>query len=111
MYRVGFEIPIISQIFLTEYFRCSYSSTVSHLITNCIIYYNTHLLSHLLTYKENAGDGHAAAGIKQVSPVAWQHINLYGRYEFNPRPAPLNIETIIQEWAQRQIDTELAATS
>ena len=51
------------------------------------------------------------ARLKQVSPVAWQHINLYGRYEFNQRPAPLNIETIIQESAQRQIDTELAATS
>ncbi|MGH0792501.1 Tn3 family transposase [Bacillus cereus] len=21
--------------------------------------------------------------LKQISPVAWQHINLYGRYEFH----------------------------
>jgi len=26
-----------------------------------------------------------AALVKQASPVAWQHVNLYGRYEFRKR--------------------------
>jgi len=40
----------------------------ARLITNCItIYYNAMLLSNLL---------------KQVSPVAWQHFDLYGAASF-----------------------------
>jgi len=30
-----------------------------------------------------------AALVKQASPVAWQHINLYGRYEFRKQPEPV----------------------
>ena len=72
----------------------------SRLITNCIIFYNASLLSKLLTYKESTGDVHGAALLKQVSPVAWQHINLYGRYEFSKRPELINMDEIIQELAQ-----------
>ena len=32
--------------------------------------------------------------------VAWQHINLYGRYEFNKRPKAINMKEIIQELSQ-----------
>jgi Tn3 transposase DDE domain len=42
-------------------------------------------LSKLLAHKESRGDMQGAALVKQVSPVAWQHINLYGRYEFRKR--------------------------
>ena len=45
--------------------------------------------------------------IKQVSPVAWQHINFYGRYEFAKGPEPINMEAIIQELAQIQVPYEL----
>jgi TnpA family transposase len=44
----------------------------ARLITNCIIYYNTMLLSNLIEYKEAAGDVQGANWLKQVSPVAWQ---------------------------------------
>ena len=54
----------------------------SRLITNCIIIYNATILSNLLAYRESVGDIEGAAALKKVSPVAWQHINLYGRYEF-----------------------------
>ena len=45
----------------------------------------------------------SAALLTQVSPVAWQHINLYGQYEFAKEPAPINLETIVAELAQRPI--------
>jgi hypothetical protein len=54
-------------------------SEYSRLITNCIIYYNATILSRLLAHKEAAGDREGTAMLKQVSPVAWQHINFYGR--------------------------------
>ena len=66
--------------FRTEYEQLLWSEC-SRLIANCIIYYNATILSHLLAHKENTGDKYGAELVKEVSPVAWQHINLYGRYE------------------------------
>ena len=40
------------------------------------------------------------AQLKNVSPVDWQHINLYGRYEFNKRPEVINMTDILQELSQ-----------
>jgi hypothetical protein len=72
----------------------------ARLMTNCIIYYNALLLSRLLDYKEAAGDVQEAALLKHISPVAWQHINLYGRYEFRHGPAAININEMVRELAQ-----------
>ena len=49
----------------------------SRLVTNCIIY---SISSRLLSYKDRIGDRPGAALVTQVSPVAWQHLNLQGRY-------------------------------
>jgi TnpA family transposase len=78
-------------------------SECSRLITNCIIYYNMTILSRLLAYKEATGDSAGVELLKPVSPVAWQHINLYGRYEFTKEPAPINLETMVEELARRPI--------
>jgi TnpA family transposase len=67
------------------------------LITNCIIYYNAAILSSLLEHIEKSGDFPGAALLKQISPVAWQHINFYGRYEFAKRPEPINMDAIVQK--------------
>ena len=83
----------------------------ARLITNCIIYYNATILSHLLAYKEKTGDVHAANMLKRISPVAWQHINLLGRYEFSKKPEDINMNEIIQELDQIQINSELAPTA
>lgn len=72
----------------------------ARLITNCIIYYNATLLSNVLNYKEAAGDAQGAVLLKQVSPVAWQHINMYGRYEFSKSPETIDIGAIVQELSQ-----------
>jgi hypothetical protein len=83
----------------------------SRLLTNCIIYYNATILSHLLAHQERTGDVQGAALLTHVSPVAWQHINLYGRYEFSRWPEAINMQAIMREVAQRQIAPELALTS
>lgn len=45
--------------------------------------------------------------MKQISPVAWQHINFYGKYEFNIRQEPVDMDTIIQELAQSKFISEI----
>ena len=58
---------------------------------------------NLLVYRKSNGDIHGANVLKQVSPVAWQHINFYGRYEFNKHVEFINMETIIHELAELQV--------
>ena len=79
--------------------------------TNTIGYYNMVLLSQLAAHKERAGDVQGAALLAHVSPVAWQHINFYGRYEFSTGPEAINLEEIIQELAQVLFPPALANSS
>jgi hypothetical protein len=69
-------------------------------------HYNATLLSKLLAHKESRGDMQGAALVKQVSPVAWQHVNLYGRYEFRKQPEPVHVDEIVRELAEIRIGTE-----
>jgi hypothetical protein len=80
----------------------------SRLVTNCIIYYNATILSHLLAHKEALGDHGGAALLKHVSPVAWHHINLHGRYKFRGLPSTIDIKAIVQELAQRPVTQAVA---
>jgi hypothetical protein len=75
-------------------------SECSRLITNCMIFYNATILSNLLLHKKSGGDHQGAALLSQVSPVAWQHINLHGRYQFNHQPESIDLHAIIQALAQ-----------
>ena len=79
----------------------------SRLIANCIIYYNATILSNLLSHKEKTGDSHGADLLKQISPVAWQHINLHGRYEFSKEPEHISIDDIVHELAQSPVKYDL----
>ena len=71
--------------------------------------YNSFLLSHLLAHKESKGDEEGTALLKQVSPVAWQHINLHGRYEFSKVPEEIDMNAIIHQVSQFPITQALAA--
>jgi Tn3 transposase DDE domain len=90
--------------FGTEYEQHLWSEC-SRLIANCIIFYNATLLSKLLAHKESQGDMQGAALVKQASPVAWQHVNLYGRYEFRKKPEPVDVDEIVRELAEIRIGT------
>jgi TnpA family transposase len=83
-------------------------SECARLITNCIIYYNAMLLSNVLAHKEGGGNTEGAALLKQISPVAWQHINLYGRYEFRKSPEFIDFDAIVRELTRAPIRSTLA---
>ena len=75
----------------------------SRLITNGIIFYNTTILSRVLAHKEATGDTAGTALISQVSPVAWQHINFYGRYEFTRGPDPIDVDAMVEALTQTPV--------
>ena len=81
----------------------------SRLITNCIISYNATILSTLLNHRESIGDIEGVAALKKVSPVAWQHINLYGRYEFTKAQDVIDMQEIIQEMVKGAISEKFGA--
>jgi hypothetical protein len=59
--------------------------------------FSTFVFSPLLEHQERIGDMQAADATKKVSPIAWQHINLHGRYEFLKQLDPINVGAIIRE--------------
>jgi len=71
------------------------------LIANCIIFYNALILSNVLRRQAEDGSSLAAGPLARVSPVAWQHINFYGRYEFTKSFQPIDIDEIVQELLSR----------
>lgn len=71
----------------------------SRLITNAVIYYNTVLLSRVSAQKQEAKDLDALARIQGISPVAWQHINLYGSFEFSPSTSKVDIDALVAQYA------------
>jgi hypothetical protein len=56
------------------------SNQCARLIANAIIYYNSAILSRLLTKFEASGNAKALAMIKKISPTAWRHVHLNGHY-------------------------------
>ncbi|SGZ15090.1 Transposase [Moritella viscosa] len=64
-------------------YQVSQWNDCARLISNCIIYYNSALLSAFLKMHEQNGRQDIVDIIARLSPVAWQHINLNGEYSFN----------------------------
>ena len=73
-------------------------------LTNCIIAYNATILSDLLQHHQRAGNTHQSEILRRVSPVAWQHINFHGRYEFNKPPQIVDVASLVQQLAQYDIE-------
>lgn len=74
----------------------------SRLIANAIIYYNTLLLSRVYEQKLATSDQEAIAIVKGISPIAWQHINLYGTFEFSTAPPKVDIDAVVAYYADPQ---------
>ena len=85
--------------FKTEYEQKIWNEC-SRLVANCIIYYNASILSNVLAHREKIGDEAGLAMLKKVSPVAWQNVNLQGRFQFHNRPEPIDMDAIIQHLSQ-----------
>ena len=89
--------------FSTEYEQQIWGDC-ARLLTNCVIYYNATILSDLLIHSDRSGDAARVSRLSQVSPVAWQHINFYGRYEFNRQPELIDMKAILQQLIQLSLE-------
>jgi hypothetical protein len=83
----------ISRTFLAEYFPAS--RLVANFDSFPWAYAQGYMLSPLRGWNL----------LMQVSPVAWQHINFYGRYEFGKHPDAIDLEYIIQEMVRRRFES------
>jgi TnpA family transposase len=84
--------------------RSEYEQTIcqecNRLICNIIVYYNSYLLSQLLLKKEKMGHLDEIEKLKQMTPISWAHINLYGKYVFHQSNDFQNINEIIAQLDQ-----------
>ena len=67
----------------------------SRFIANCIIYYNAMILSKIYEAQKALGNLEALDLIKRLSPIAWRHININGRYEFTSDDAEIDLDQMI----------------
>jgi Tn3 transposase DDE domain len=79
------------------------------LIANAVIFYNATLLSALYQHYQLV-DPSMAKQILRFSPVAWQHINFIGKYEFYNRGDVLNIQELIKDLIA-SFETDISSAS
>ena len=71
------------------------SNQCARQIANAIIYYNSAILSHLLTKCEASGNAKAVALIPKISPAAWRHILLNGHYTFQSGGKMIDLDALV----------------
>jgi hypothetical protein len=64
-------------------------------VANAIIYYNSAILSRLLTKCEADQNVKALELLKKTSPAAWRHIHMNRHYAFHGNTPPLDLDAII----------------
>jgi TnpA family transposase len=69
----------------------------ARLLALCIIFYNAYLLSKIFDYYQAKKMTEEANKIIRLSPVAWQHINLIGQYNFTSEVALLDLDSVIEQ--------------
>ncbi len=57
----------------------------------------------MLAELETRGELASAEVIKRVSPVAWQHINFYGRYQFDADFTPVDFARLRQQLSSEEV--------
>ncbi len=71
------------------------SNQCARLIANAIIYYNSAILSRLLTTYEANQKTKALALLNKISPAAWRHIHLNGHYTFRGGGHVIDLDVIV----------------
>ena len=72
----------------------------ARLLAICIIFYNAYLLSALYERCKDKGMTDECEAIIKLSPVAWQHISLVGKYEFATNAALPALDVVVKEWTR-----------
>lgn len=65
------------------------------LVANAIIFFNSYILTRLLEQMEEENKTDMVDRIKKVSPIAWGHINLGGRFKLTCQNETINIERML----------------
>ena len=73
------------------------SNQCARLIANAVIYYNSAILSRLLTKYEASGNAKALPLITQISPTAWRHILLNGHYTFQSDGKMIDLDALVAD--------------
>ena len=71
------------------------SNQCARLLANAVIYYNSAILSRLVTRYEASQNARGLALLKQTSPVAWRHIHLNGHYTFRGSGQVIDLDAIL----------------
>ncbi len=69
----------------------------SRLMANCIIYFNSVMLSYVLDSYERQGKVELIQSMARTSPVAWVHILMGGKYAFDHLKDTPDLQTMITE--------------
>ncbi|WP_425361609.1 Tn3 family transposase [Candidatus Tisiphia endosymbiont of Ceraclea dissimilis] len=69
----------------------------ARLLAICIIFYNAYLLSEIYAHCKNKGMTEECKKVIRLSPVAWQHISLVGKYEFTTNVELPKLDTIMAQ--------------
>ena len=69
----------------------------ARLIAICIIFYNASLLSGIYEHFRKRNMLKECAKIIRLSPIAWIHINLIGKYEFSTNVILLDLDSVVKE--------------
>lgn len=69
----------------------------ARLLAICIIFYNASLLSGIYEHCRNNGMLEECKKVIRLSPVAWIHINLIGKYEFTNNVVLLDLQGVIAQ--------------
>jgi hypothetical protein len=67
----------------------------SRLVGNAIIFYNTFLLSKLLEQMGKHKNIEMIEKSKKISPIAWQHVNLGGRFKLTGQKEPMENDLLL----------------
>ena len=73
------------------------SNQCARLIANAIIFYNSAILSRLLTKLETTNNAKGLALITQISPAAWRRILLNRHYTFHGNGKTIDLDTLVAE--------------
>ena len=65
------------------------------LLANAIIYYNSAILSKLLEIYQKDKNEVGITSLLKVSPVAWQHIYLIGKYLFEEQESGIDLDSVL----------------
>jgi hypothetical protein len=63
-----------------------------------MIYNDTALLSRVHEQKMAGGDLEAAKFVANISPVAWQHVNIFGSFEFTDGESAIDLDVLAAQY-------------